>query len=131
MNSTFAAFVRRGMVGLALGAALVAIDSSQSFAAGVTMDYVDCSWAPYAEGWACALPASFTEGRFAGPPDFKHDALSEQLRQRAWQTAKTSRGARARGRLGVFVPADGAWLFVPGPTWLPGEVVFLPPPKKT
>ena len=93
-----------------------------------SMDYVDCRWTPFTDAWGCALPQSFTEGRFGAPPEFKHDELSESLRQRAWTNAKATPGARARGRVGVFVPSsDGAWLFVPGSAWSPGEIVFLPP----
>jgi len=96
-----------------------------------TIDYVDCRWSPYNEAWACALPATFTEGRFGAPPDFKQDALSSQLRQRAWTNAKATPGARPRGRVGVFVPQqDSTWLFVPGLAWSPGEIVFLPPESK-
>jgi hypothetical protein len=92
--------------------------------------YVDCTWTPFKEAWACALPSGFKQGRFAAPPDFRHDERSVQTRQRAWAEAKTEPGARSRGRVGVFVPAnDGGWLFVPGTSWSPGDPVFLPPAK--
>ena len=92
--------------------------------------YVDCPWAPYKEAWACALPATFEQGRFNAPPDFRHDEGSAQARQRTWSAARTEPGARSHGHLGVFVPAnDGSWLFVPGSLWSPGDAVFLPPAK--
>jgi hypothetical protein len=92
------------------------------------IDYVDCRWTPFTEAWGCALPKSFIEGRFNAPPEFKHDDASERVRQSAWANAKATPGARSRGRVGVFVPsADGAWLFVPGSNWSPGEIVSLPP----
>ncbi len=89
--------------------------------------YVDCPWTPYKEAWACALPGSFEQGRFAAPPDFRHDKESEQSRQKTWAAAKTEPGARARGRMGVFVPKSegGGWWFVPGASWSPGDPVFL------
>ena len=92
--------------------------------------YVDCAWSPYKEAWACGLPASFEEGRFNAPPSYRQDDASEQARQRAWTEAKAEPGARAQGRLGVFIPAaDGSWSFVPGRSWSPGDPVFLPRPK--
>ena len=92
--------------------------------------YVDCAWSPYKEAWACGLPATFDEGRFNAPPSYRQDDASEQARQRAWRDAKTEPGARAQGRLGVFVPATGGgWMFVPGRSWSPGDPVFLPHPK--
>jgi len=89
--------------------------------------YVDCPWTPYKEAWACALPGTFEQGRFAAPPDFRHDDASVQSRQKTWAAAKTEPGARARGRMGVFVPksAGGGWWFVPGASWSPGDPVFL------
>ena len=72
--------------------------------------------------WACALPSTFTEGRFASPPDFRHDDDSQAARDRAWLAARAEPGARARGRMGVFVPkTDGGWWFVPGSSWSPGD----------
>jgi len=88
--------------------------------------YVDCPWSPYKEAWACALPSTFTEGRFASPPDFRHDDDSQAARDRAWLAARAEPGARVRGRMGVFVPkTDGGWWFVPGASWSPGDPVFL------
>jgi hypothetical protein len=88
--------------------------------------YVDCPWSPYHEAWACDLPATFVQGRFAAPPDFRHDADSEDARKRAWVAAQAEPGARARGRMGVFIPkADAGWRFVPGSSWSPGDPVFL------
>ncbi len=124
------------VVGIAL-ASLVAtvVVAGESRADGSDSDgrdYVECRWAPYDGAWACGLPATFTEGRFGPPPEFKHDAASEELRRHAYASAKSIPGARARGRVGVFVPEkDGAWLFVPGTAWSPGEPVFLPPAGKT
>jgi hypothetical protein len=94
------------------------------------LPYVECPWAPYHEAWACSLPATFEQGRFNAPPDFRHDEASTQARQRTWVAAKEEAGARSHGRVGVFVPSTGgAWLFVPGSSWSPGDPVFLPPPK--
>jgi hypothetical protein len=93
--------------------------------------YVDCPWTPYKEAWACALPGTFEQGRFAPPPDFRHDDASEQSRQKTWAAAKTEPGARARGRMGVFVPkTEGGWWFVPGASWSPGDPVFLSRAKR-
>jgi hypothetical protein len=108
-------------------AAAVTLAPRDSRADAPSIDYVDCRWQPFTEAWACSLPATFTEGRFGAPPDFKQDSLSSQLRQRAWSNAKATPGARTRGRVGVFVPQqDSSWLFVPGLAWSPGEIVFLP-----
>jgi hypothetical protein len=92
--------------------------------------YVDCDWNPYREAWACALPTAFAEGRFNAPPSYRHDEASVQARQRTYAEAKTEPGARARGRLGVFVPSTaGTWSFVPGSSWSPGDPVFFPRAK--
>ena len=92
--------------------------------------YVDCSWGPYKEAWACELPASFEQGRFNAPPSYRQDEASEQARQRTYTEAKTEPGARTEGRLAVFVPASGGgWIFVPGHSWSPGDPVYLPRPK--
>ncbi len=92
--------------------------------------YVDCTWSPYREAWACALPPSFEQGRFNAPPSYRQDDASEQARQRTFAEAKTEPGARSQGRLGVFIPeSDGSWMFVPGRSWSPGDPVFLPRPK--
>jgi hypothetical protein len=94
--------------------------------------YVDCAWSPYKEAWACALPTSFAEGRFNAPPSYRQDDASVQARQRTWAEAKNEPGARAQGRLGVFVPSTGGtWSFVPGSSWSPGDPVYFPHPKKT
>jgi hypothetical protein len=116
---------------MALAGAVVAVAiPAESFADEGAQEYVECRWQPFMDAWACTLPSTFTEGRFGPPPEFKHDAASEALRQRAYASAKATPGARARGRVGVFVPEkDGAWLFVPGNSWSPGEPVFLPPAK--
>jgi hypothetical protein len=117
---------------MALFAAPVLTSAPRDARAGdETIDYVECRWTPFAEAWACALAPAFTQGRFGAPPEFKHDALSLELRRRAWANAKDAPGARTRGRVGVFVPnKDGSWLFVPGVAWSPGEIVFLPPAAK-
>ena len=92
--------------------------------------YVDCAWSPYKEAWGCGLPASFEQGRFNAPPSYRQDDASEQARQRTWAEARTEPGARAQGRLGVFIPQDaGGWMFVPGRSWSPGDPVYLPRPK--
>ena len=114
----------------ALAGAPIAFASAESRADGTTQDFIQCQWAPFKQAWACTLPSTFTEGRFGPPPEFKQDADSVQQRQKAYADAKETPGARARGRVGVFVPdKDGTWLFVPGTSWLPGEPVFLPPAK--
>jgi hypothetical protein len=117
---------------LAVSPALViaSLAASASVAHAEDVAYVDCGWSPYNEAWACALPGSFHEGRFAAPPDFRHDSDSEVSRQRAWAAAKAEPGARPRGRMGVFFPKpDGGWWFVPGASWSPGDPVFLPQGK--
>jgi hypothetical protein len=109
---------------------LAATTARDALADGVA--YVDCAWAPYRDAWGCALPATFAEGRFSAPPYFRQDDASEQARKRAWADAKAEPGARAQGRLGVFVPmTGGGWTFVPGPSWSPGDPVFLPHPRAT
>ncbi|MGO8998724.1 MAG: hypothetical protein ACLQVI_35830 [Polyangiaceae bacterium] len=108
---------------------LVATAASSTQAGEVA--YVDCTWSPYREAWGCSLPSTFVEGRFNAPPSYRQDDASVQARQRAWAEAKSEPGARAQGRLGVFVPTSGAWTFVPGSTWSPGDPVFLPHPKST
>jgi hypothetical protein len=119
------------LLGAAIAATVVTVGyPAQSFADDAAEAYVECRWQPFADAWGCALPSTFTEGRFGPPPEFKHDAASDAIRQRAYATAKATAGARARGRVGVFVPEkDGAWLFVPGNAWSPGEPVFLPPAR--
>jgi hypothetical protein len=87
---------------------------------------VDCPWTPYKEGWACALPASFEQGRLLTPPDFRQSPAARAARQQAWAAATTAPGARSAGRLGVFVPTGEGWLFVPGSSWSPGDPVYLP-----
>jgi hypothetical protein len=91
---------------------------------------LDCQWAPYKEAWSCALPASFEGGRFATPPDYRHDDDSEQRRRHSWVAALKVNGARRNGRVGAFVPQkDGSWLFVPGPLWSPHDLVTMPPAR--
>jgi hypothetical protein len=116
-----------------LGAALAVIPlvatAARDTQAG-DVSYVDCAWSPYKEAWACGLPATFQEGRFNAPPSYRQDDAAEQARQRAFAEAKSEPGARAQGRLGVFIPATGGgWNFVPGHSWSPGDPVFLPRAK--
>jgi hypothetical protein len=88
---------------------------------------VDCPWAPYKEAWACPLPPNFDGGRFATPPDYRQDEVSEQHRRHTWVAGLKVAGARARGRQGVFVPTkEGGWMFVPGPLWSPHDLVTMP-----
>src|SRR6476620_1183483 len=96
----------------AIAATLVAVGRpAEAFADDAADQYVECRWQPFMDAWGCTLPATFTEGRFGPPPEFKHDADSDAIRQRAYATAKATPGARARGRVGVFVPEkDGTWL---------------------
>ncbi len=124
MNRVGAAMARGGIFAILI-ACPVAMSARESRADDVA--YVDCAWSPYKDAWACALPAAFTEGRFAAPPDYRHDEASEKARQKTWEAAKAEPGARARGRMGVFVPKtdDGGWWFVPGASWSPGDAVFL------
>ena len=130
-GSTLARRVVARVFCAAIAATLVTVGRpAESLADDAAQEYVECRWQPFMDAWGCALPSTFTEGRFGPPPEFKHDADSDAIRQRAYATAKATPGARARGRVGVFVPErDGAWLFVPGNAWSPGEPVFLPPAK--
>src|SRR4051794_33369403 len=77
---------------LAAGSLAMAFPT-ESQAQDAMQGYVDCKWTPFKEAWACALPTTFTQGRFGAPPDFKHDELSEQLRARAYAGAKATPGA--------------------------------------
>ncbi|HEY2510459.1 MAG TPA: hypothetical protein VGI39_06375, partial [Polyangiaceae bacterium] len=90
---------------------------------------VECAWAPYQGAWGCGLPEGFAQGRFGAPPAFRDDPGSVSARERAWSAAKSASGARAVGRVGVFVPKDNTWMFVPGSSWSPSDPVFLPKPK--
>jgi hypothetical protein len=116
-----------------LCAAVAAVSLVATFASSTQADdiaYVDCTWSPYKEAWACGLPAQFSEGRFNAPPYYGQDDASVQARQRTWAEAKAEPGALLKGRLGVFVPSSGgAWSFVPGSSWSPGDPVFMPHPK--
>jgi hypothetical protein len=124
---------RRPFARISLCAAVAAVSLVASFASNTQADdigYVDCTWSPYKEAWACGLPAKFTEGRFNAPPYYGQDEASIQARQRTFAQAKTEPGARAQGRLGVFVPStEGVWSFVPGSSWSPGDPVFMPHAK--
>ncbi len=91
------------------------------------LSIVESPWAPYKDAWACALPATFAQGRIDGPPYFGADEASILARHRAWLAAKSAPGARSSGNVGVFVArGDGGWLFVPGSSWSPYDPVFLP-----
>lgn len=119
----------RTMICAALAIVSLVATAARDTRAG-NVAYVDCAWSPYREAWACGLPPSFAEGRFNAPPSYRQDDASEQARQRTWAEAKTEPGARAQGRLGVFIPqSDGGWSFVPGRSWSPGDPVYLPRPK--
>jgi hypothetical protein len=122
----------RTMMGAALAAVLapVVVAATANDVRADDVPYVECKWAPFNEAWACSLPATFTQGRFTAPPDFRHDDHSVQTRQHAWAQAKTEADARTQGHVGVFVPQkDKSWVFVPGVSWSPGDPVFLPPGK--
>jgi hypothetical protein len=87
----------------------------------------DCAWFPFKEAWACPVPNTFEGGRFATPPDYRQDDVSEQKRRHSWVAALKVTGTRSNGRVGAFVPnKDGTWLFVPGPLWSPHDLVFMP-----
>jgi hypothetical protein len=131
MITTFRRPLARTMICASLAvvpALAIATTASETKADDVT--YVDCTWSPYKDAWACGLPASFEQGRFNAPPSYGQDDASEQARQRTFAEAKSEPGARTQGRLGVFVPASGGgWMFVPGRSWSPGDPVFMPRPK--
>jgi hypothetical protein len=126
--ATLSRVLRIAACGLALAvpATTATVALAPSVASAADVPYIDCHWTPYDGAWACALPSTFKQGRFTPPPDYRQDATSIENRHEAWAMARAAPGARSHGHLGVFLPTQDGWMFVPGNAWSPGDPVFVP-----